>query len=130
MSLKHIVKTYLNKCLYFEGLSPLLRATIQPTFCSLLLTRKYNNPSAECILEAIGITMTSNSTKFSNRSFTQIDGATIGSPDSGSITDIFGAVFLTRNLWKNAQGNQTTFSGIEMTQLMFVRTQLKRSSKK
>ena len=32
----------------------------------LLLTRKYNYPSAECILEATGITMTSNSTKFSN----------------------------------------------------------------
>ena len=58
----------------------------------LLLTRKYIYPSAECILEDIGITMTSNSTKFSNTFFTQIDGATIGSPDSGSITDIFGAV--------------------------------------
>ena len=62
----------------------------------LLLTRKYNYPSTECILEAIGITMTSNSTKFSNRFFTQIDGATIGSPDSGSITDIFGAVFIDK----------------------------------
>ena len=41
--------------------------------------------------------MTSNSTKFSNRFFTQIDGATIGSPDSGSITDIFGAVFIDKN---------------------------------
>ena len=62
----------------------------------LLLTRKYDNPSAECILEAIGITMTSNSTKFRKRFFTQIDGATIGSPDSGSVTDIFGAVFIDK----------------------------------
>ena len=61
-----------------------------------MLTRKYNYPSAERILEAIGITMTSNSTKFSNRFFTQMDGVTIGSPDSGSITDIFGAVFIDK----------------------------------
>ena len=55
----------------------------------LLLTRKYNYPS-------VGITMTSSSTKFSNRFFTQIDGATTGSPDLGSVTDIFGAVYIDK----------------------------------
>ena len=40
--------------------------------------------------------MTSNSTKFSNRFFTEIDGATIGSSDSESITDIFGAVYIDK----------------------------------
>ena len=96
----------------------------------LLLTRKYNYPSAKCILEAIGMTMTSNSTKFSNRFFTQIDGATIGSPDSGSITDIFGAVFIDKKFMEECPKKQTIISCIEMTQLMFARTQLKRSSKK
>ena len=40
--------------------------------------------------------MSSNSTEFDSRFFTQIDGATtcIGSPDSGSVTDIFGAMYI------------------------------------
>ena len=28
------------------------------------------------------------------RHFTQIDGATIGGPDAGSVTDIFGAIYI------------------------------------
>ena len=58
----------------------------------LLNTREQQIPSTECILEATEITMSSISVKFINRFFTQIDGATIGSPDSGSITDSFGAI--------------------------------------
>ena len=42
--------------------------------------------------------MSSNSTQFDGRLFTQIDGATIGSPDSGSITDIYGAVHIDQIL--------------------------------
>ena len=96
----------------------------------LLLTRKYNYQSAECILEAIGITMKSNSTNFSNTCFTQIDGASISSPDSGSITDIFGAVYIDKKFMEENQENQTIISGIEMTRSMLARTQLTRSSKK
>ena len=54
------------------------------------------NPSSECILETLEITMSSNSTEFDSRFFTQIDGATIGSPDSGSVTDIFGAIHIDK----------------------------------
>ena len=58
----------------------------------LLDTRTYQIPSKECILEAVDITMSSNTAHFCNRYFTQIDGATIGSPNSVSITDIYGAI--------------------------------------
>ena len=61
---------------------------------SLLNTREQQAPSTESILEAVDITMSSNSMKFIDRFFTQIDGATTGSQDSGSITDIFGAVYI------------------------------------
>ena len=36
--------------------------------------------------------MSCNSIEFDSRYFTQIDGATIGYPDSGSVTDIFRAI--------------------------------------
>ena len=42
--------------------------------------------------------MSSNSTQFDGRLFTQIDGATIGSPDSGSIADIYGAAHIDQVL--------------------------------
>ena len=58
----------------------------------LIDTRTYQIPSKECILEAVDIKMSSNTAHFCNRYFTQIDGATIGSPDSGSITNIYGAI--------------------------------------
>ena len=61
---------------------------------TLLDAREIRSPSTECILEALKITMSSNSTEFDSRFFTQIDGATIGSPDSGSVTDIFGAMYI------------------------------------
>ena len=62
----------------------------------LLETRECNVPSTECILEAIEITMSSNSRRFNDRFFTQVDGATIGSPDSGSVTDTFGAIHIDK----------------------------------
>ena len=45
--------------------------------------------------------MSSNTTEFETRFFTQIDGATIGSPDSGSITDIFGAIHIDKKIKEN-----------------------------
>ena len=63
---------------------------------ALLETKEIQTPSKECILEAISITMSSNSTKFSERFFTQIDQAAIGSPDSRSITDIFNAIHIDK----------------------------------
>ena len=62
----------------------------------LLHTRTYQIPSKECILEAVDITVSSNTAHFCNRYFTQIDGATIGLPDSGSITDIYGAIHIDK----------------------------------
>ena len=35
-------------------------------------------------------------TSFFGRHFTQIDGATIGGPDAGSVTDIFGAIYIDK----------------------------------
>ena len=42
--------------------------------------------------------MSSNTAHFCNRCFTQIDGATIGSPDSGSITDTYGAIHIDKKI--------------------------------
>ena len=42
----------------------------------------------ECVLEALGITMSSNNGSFANNFFTQVNGATIGGPESASVTDI------------------------------------------
>ena len=47
-----------------------------------------------CICEAVQITMTSNNGCIAGRFFTQINRATIGGPDSASITDIFGGQFI------------------------------------
>ena len=43
----------------------------------------------ESIIEALEITMSSNNTKFEGKFFTQSNGATIGGPESASVTDIF-----------------------------------------
>ena len=48
----------------------------------------------ECVLEALEITMSSNNGSFANNFFTQVNGATIGGPESASVTDIFGAVYI------------------------------------
>ena len=67
----------------------------------LLDTRSNNIPPKECIIEALSITMNSNNCKFLNQHFTQIDGATIGGPESASVTDIYGAVFIDRKIEEN-----------------------------
>ena len=59
-------------------------------------------PSTECILQAVSIRMSSNSSHFRNRYFNQIDGATIGSPDSGSVTDIYGAIHIDKKLMEES----------------------------
>ena len=48
----------------------------------------------ECIQEALAITMSSNNGTFNGKFFTQINGATIGGPESTSTTDIFGAIHI------------------------------------
>ena len=48
----------------------------------------------ECIKEAVEITMTRNNCCFLGKHYTQVDGATIGGPSSGSITDIYGAEYI------------------------------------
>ena len=59
----------------------------------LLDTRNENFPEKQCILDALAITMTSNTCNFMGKYFTQVHGATIGGSESGSVTDIYGAVF-------------------------------------
>ena len=44
--------------------------------------------------KALLIAMTSNTCNFMGRHFTQINGATIGGPDSASVNDIYGAAFI------------------------------------
>ena len=53
----------------------------------LLDTRKENIPEKQCILDALAITMTSNSCNFMGKYFTQVDGATIGGPESARYRD-------------------------------------------
>ena len=72
----------------------------------LLDTRERNIPDKECILEALRITMNSNNCQFLNQHFTQIDGATIGGPESASVTDIYGAVFIDKVIEDNIINNQ------------------------
>ena len=67
----------------------------------LLDTREVNNPVKESILEALQITMSSNNCQFLNEYFTQIDGATIGGPESASVTDIYGAVYIDQVIEDN-----------------------------
>ena len=48
----------------------------------------------EYVLEELEITISSNNGKFVNSFFTQFNGATTGGPESASILDIFGAVYI------------------------------------
>ena len=48
----------------------------------------------DCILEALRVTMLTNTGKFGNRFYTQINGVTIGGPESASVADMFGAVYI------------------------------------
>ena len=95
----------------------------------LLNQRTIICPSAEWILEAVSITMSSNSAHFSNRYFTQIDGATIGSPDFGSVTDIYGAIHIDKKLMEESPIKPKITNGIEMTPYKSVSTVVKRSRK-
>ena len=61
---------------------------------ALLNTREKQYPGVD--LEALQIAMSCSTTEFDSRFFTQIDGATIGSPDSGSVTDMFGAIHIDK----------------------------------
>ena len=69
--------------------------------------------------------MSSNSVKFIDRFFTQIGGATIGSPDSGSITDIFGAIHIDKKSELECPKNQKITNDIEMIRLISVVTLVK-----
>ena len=53
-----------------------------------------DNPQIDCVLEALEIMMPSSNGEFRNNFFTQINGSTIGGPESASVTDIFGAVYV------------------------------------
>ena len=54
-------------------------------------------PSKQCILEALQITMScNNGIRLGTKHFTQIQGATIGGPESASVTDIFGAEYIDK----------------------------------
>ena len=58
--------------------------------------REEQGINEECLKEAVRLTMTKNNVTFMGKYYTQIDGATIGGPNSGSVTDIFGAEFIDR----------------------------------
>ena len=45
--------------------------------------------------------MTSNTCNFIGRHFTQIDGATISGPESASVNDTYGAVFINSKIEEN-----------------------------
>ena len=57
-------------------------------------------PSTDCIVEAISVVMSSNNSEFQGDHYTQVNGAIIEGPDSGSTTDIFGAIFLNEPVFK------------------------------
>ena len=51
--------------------------------------------------KALLIAMTSNAFNFMGRHFTQMNGATIGGPDSASVNDIYGAMFIDSKIELN-----------------------------
>ena len=57
-------------------------------FCSQNFREK------QCMLDALVITMTSNTCKFMYRDFTQTDSTTICRPELASLAEIYGAVFI------------------------------------
>ena len=64
--------------------------------------------------------MTSNSCNFMGKYFTQVDGATIGGPESASLTDIYGAVFIDSKIEENIISEMKIRSGIEMTVFQYL----------
>ena len=55
----------------------------------------------ESILDAFAITMTSNTCKSIGIHYPQIDGSTIGGPESANVTDIYGAAFIDSKTEEN-----------------------------
>ena len=64
-------------------------------FCSQNFREK------QCMLDALAITMTSNTCKFMDRHFTQTDSATICRPELASLAEIYGAVFIDSKIDEN-----------------------------
>ena len=93
----------------------------------LLDTRTYQIPSKECIHEAVDITMSSNTAHFCNRYFMQIDGATIASPDSGSITDIYGAIHIDKKFIDESPIKPQNYKRYRDIQLTFAKTAANKS---
>ena len=75
----------------------------------VLRTRETEEPPIECIKEAVEITMSRNQCEFGGKFYTQIDGATIGGTDSGSITDIFGARKIDKKIQENCPWPTETY---------------------
>ena len=53
------------------------------------------------MVDALAITMTSNTCKFMDRLFTQTDSATICRPELASLAEIYGAVFIDSKTEEN-----------------------------
>ena len=68
-------------------------------------------PPTECITEAIKIVMSSNNCAFQEKHYTQINGPTIGGPESASTTDIFRAVFIDEPALKEGPIEPLEFCG-------------------
>ena len=71
------------------------------TVGQLLDFRSQNFPEKQRILDALVITVTSNTCNFMGRHSTQIDGATINRSESARVTDIYGAVFIDSKTEEN-----------------------------
>ena len=95
----------------------------------LLNQRMIKCQSTGCLLEAVSITMSSNSANFSNRYFTQIDEATIGSPDPGSVTDIYGTIHIDGNLMEESPIKPQNYKRYRDDTLDICVTVVKRSRK-
>ena len=77
----------------------------------LLDTREKTNPKYRMCSRSSrnNHVRSSDTTEFDTRFFTQIDGATIGFPDSGSITDIFSAVHTGKKIQENCPIEPETY---------------------
>ena len=62
--------------------------------------------------------MSCNNGEIAGRQLTQIDGAAIGGPESGSVTDIFGAEYMDKVAEKGRNFEPWIGKGIKMTPLM------------
>ena len=63
----------------------------------------------ECILDAVSITMSTNHCEFLKNFYTQVNGATIGGPDSGSVTDIYGGIHIDKKILEDCPIDQTNY---------------------